>query len=509
MSGHKAIAAASERIRDQIIYGKFAAINLHAGERMQRTARSPLIALSRRLAAAILTPDVRLVHQIQYEVEHMYALRDSVRSALEFFAYDIAEGDVIITADSYGGGTRGQVLTMIMPLFVEGELALFPALRVQISDLGGEIPGGFNPLAYEQWQESMRLTPVKLYVGGKLQRDVHRFLLSNSRTAEWFGADLRALYACCQDMQRMLTELFDQYGTAAAAKAADAMIAHTEAEARRFLRQAVPAARGSGSSALPDSCGSGKIKVEASWSEDRLVLDFTGTDEQINGPYNSTAALTKSVAAAAALAGCLDELPVNEGLLSALAFKLPEGSLVSPQFPSATALSGHATAHAIAAAVTEALRAAGGTAEQFPAIHGGGPWVMLYEPVGSPQVIPQPMEPGYAEVPEGWGPAALFGSGRLLSAEELETGRGFRLEKRERQPDGSMEVELKILSGTWEYQAFPYGSGSLRIERKDAPSNTENERAGSFGGATVSAGHVFRLKYAGGLAAKEVSSRGD
>src|SRR5690606_4318072 len=208
------------RIREQIIYGKLAAVNLHAGERIQRIARSPLLASSRRLAVALLTPEVRLAHQIQYEVEHMYALRESVRSALDFFAYDIAEGDVIITADAYGGGTRGQALTMIMPLFVEGELTLFPAIRAQLSDLGGEIPGGFHVLAHEQWQESTRLTPVKLYIRGKLQRDVFRFLLTNSRTAEWLGADLRALPACCQEMQRMLLELFGLYGTTAVTQAA-------------------------------------------------------------------------------------------------------------------------------------------------------------------------------------------------------------------------------------------------------------------------------------------------
>lgn len=538
MSGRNQTAGATGRIREQIIYGKLAAINLHAGERIQRIARSPLIAESRRLAAAILTPEAQLAHQIQFEVEHMYALRDSVRSALDFFAYDIAEGDVIVTADAYGGGTRGQTLTMIMPLFVEGELVFFPAIRAQMSDLGGEIPGGYHPLAHEQWQESMRLTPAKLYVGGKLQRDVFRFLMTNSRTAEWLGADLGALYACCQEMQRTLLELLGQYGASAVSQAAVAMIAHTEAQARRFLQQPGPAAHGRGSAALPAECGGGRVLVAASLSGGRLVLDFTGTDGQLAAPYNSTEAMTKSVAAAAALAGCLDELPINDGLLAALEFKLPEGSLVSPHFPAATALSGHATAHVIAAAVTEALRLAtdaiGG--DSYPAIHGGGPWAMLYHPVGSAKVTPLLIEPGFAEVTDGWGPSALFGSGRLLSAEELESGYGFRLEKRERRLDGSMQVELHILDGKWEYQAFSYGENSLHIDKRRLQPGMDSDRgegadssdsatsaviargtneanrleqAVSFGGPVLTGGDVIHMNYAGKAAAEEDKQYGN
>ncbi|RXZ82062.1 methylhydantoinase [Paenibacillaceae bacterium] len=516
---------AAGRIREQIIYGKLAAINLHAGERMQRIARSPLIAESRRFAVAVLTPDVRLAHQIQFEVEHLYALRESVRSALDFFAYDIAEGDVIITADAYGGGTRGQTLTMAMPLFVEGELMLFPAIRAQMSDLGGEIPGGFHPLAHEQWQESMRLTPVKLYVGGKLQRDVFRFLMTNSRTAEWLGADLAAMHACCQEMQRSLLELLGQYGQTAVGQAADAMIAHTEAEAKRFLPRHGAAAGGrQGTAALPAACGGAQIAVTAAWAGEQLVLDFAGTDAQLAAPYNCTAAMTQSIAAASALAGGLDELPLNEGLLAALAFKLPQGSLVSPQFPAATALSGHVTAHAIAAAVTQALRSAdesanrGEAGEPHPAIHGGGPWAMLYQPVGSAKVTPLRIEPGFAQVHGGWGPSALFGAGRLLSAEELESGYGFRLERRERQTDGSMQVELHILQGKWEYQAFPYGEDSVLIDSgssvkqqedggtdnmQDGQQGVQEEQEDASGGPVLTSGDRIRLHYAGEAKAEE------
>ena len=52
---------------------------------------------------------------------------------------------MLLVADPYSGGTKGQSLTMAAPLFLEGELVLFPAIRAQMIDLAGEYPGGFHP----------------------------------------------------------------------------------------------------------------------------------------------------------------------------------------------------------------------------------------------------------------------------------------------------------------------------------------------------------------------------
>ena len=56
----------------------------------------------------------------------------------------------------------------------------------------------------------------------------------------------------------------------------------------------------------------------------------------------------------------LDLAPLNEGVLAPFRFRFPEGSLLRPPFPSATGLGARITGHAVAAAVTAALRAAGG-----------------------------------------------------------------------------------------------------------------------------------------------------
>ncbi|MBB6675663.1 hydantoinase B/oxoprolinase family protein [Cohnella nanjingensis] len=482
---------AANQIEDQIVYGKLAALNRHAGDRLQRISRSPLIAEDRMFAAGVLTARLELAHQLQYEPEHLYALRASVRHAFDRFAYDIAEGDVILTADPYGGGTKGQSLTLVVPTFVDGELALSPAIRAQMTDLGGEIPGGFNPVAYELWQESVRITPVKLFAGGKLQRDVLRFLTTNSRTSEWFGDDLEALHACCRESQRSILELIHEYGMEKVNRSVSSMLAYARSEALRALPDASEAAALPGKADLPFEGADLEIRVRAYRDEDRFVFDFADSPAQRHSPYNCTRETAQSFAVSAALAHLLDDLPLNDGLLESFRFELPPGSIICPEFPAATALGGSYTGHAVAAAVTDALNA-GNSDGAYPGIHGTGPWAMLYPPVGSERVVPMRVDPGFASAGDGWGPAGLSGSGRLMSAEELEARYGFRMERRERLEgnDRGMEVRLRVLDGEWEYKLFSPEEGELSIHAADASAAPSGKR-------TLKPGDVIDFRYKG------------
>ena len=487
----------ANRIERQIIYGKLAALNMHAGERLQRISRSPLIAENRMFAAAVLTPGLELAHQIQFEPEHLYALRASVRHAFDVFAYDIAEGDVIVTADPYGGGTKGQALTMAVPVFVDGELTMFPAIRAQLADLGGEIPGGYNPVAFELWQESVRITPVKLFAGGKLQRDVFRFLTSNSRTPDWLGADLEAMHSCCREAQRSLLELIKQYGDGKVRQSVASMIAYTNAEALRALPGKGASHEGRAEWTFEEAQGT--VRVHGKREGGRFVFDFAGSSGQGDNPFNCTAETAKACAVAAALADRLDELPLNDGLLEAFRFEMPAGSVVAPEFPAATALGGSVTGHAVAAAVTDALGGGGKRAQDrggnadtaYPAVHGNGPWAMLYAPIGSPKVVPLRVDPGFPSSPGGWGPSGLYGSGRLASAEEMETGYGFRLERRERTDDrgGGMDVRLRILEGEWEFKVFSPDKSALTVR---AATESDGSRP-----QVLKSGDLLEFRYAG------------
>ena len=52
-----------------------------------------------------------------------------------------ALNDIILLNDPYRGGTHLNDVTMLYPVFEEGELLIFPAVRAHWADVGGMTPG--------------------------------------------------------------------------------------------------------------------------------------------------------------------------------------------------------------------------------------------------------------------------------------------------------------------------------------------------------------------------------
>jgi len=494
------------RIEDQIIYSKIAAANRHAGEQLQRISRSSVLAEARAYAVGTLTPTGGLAHQVQGQAEHLFALRSSSQAIFDRFAFDIEEGDVLISGDVFGGGTKGQMLTMVLPFFIDGELAFTPAIRAQMTDLAGEYPGGYHPVAFETWQESMRITPTKLYTGGKLRRDVLRFLLANSRTPDILSSDLDAMLASLRQAQSSLRAIVNSYGISRVAEAVEGMIAHTAAQ----TAEAIPFGHTlseltvDGQSAVKAGAEEIAVRVRLHRQDARLFFDFAGSSAQVEAPFNSSPETVKACAVIALMADPLNELPINDGLLDAFSFEMPAGSIVNPEFPAATSLGFETSGQAVAAAVTSALNEGAGQQEKFAAVGGMAPLTVLYSPLGSrEQTSILFLEPGFSSAEGVSGPPSLLGGRRLVSAEELERRDGLRMTGRELAEDGgTMQVRIEVLNGEWEATLFA-PEGAERAGEMISAERDGRRWQGTVAGLSVLRGTVIQYTYGSGISKKE------
>ncbi|PTF65855.1 methylhydantoinase [Staphylococcus cohnii] len=428
-------------IEAQIQYAKLQAISRQMGENLQRISRSPLVSQNRAFATAIFTSDLKLAVQHQDEAEHLFALKDAVQQLFHSFSYDIAEGDIFITADPYNGGTRGQTMTMAAPLFHEGKLILFPAVRVQMTDLAGEYPGGLHPNAFEVWQESMRLTPVKLYRHGILQRDVQKFLLANSRVPTLYQSELEAMYSCLRSAQEQITSFFSEYGSQVA-DSIEEMLGYSR---RRVIEHISQLPDTKMHAVVPFSSGEVEFSIRTSIQpkEEQLMIDFEGTSGQVELPLNTTLSAAKAFAVWPILAPLADELPFNEGVLDPFLIKAEAGSLLNPAFPAAVGFSTAVTGHFISAAIAKALNNGKAAETTYAEIHGPEPQGIFFPPFGKQkETEPLFLFPGYPESVHNWGPSGLFGNRNLNSAEELEFYYNFKMIKREMNDNQQMEVLL-------------------------------------------------------------------
>lgn len=433
-------------IQAQILYSKLQSIGREVGDNLQRISRSPLLSQDRAFATAIFTNELKIAIQHQYEPEHLFALKESVENLFDYFSFDIADGDVLLVADPYSGGTKGQSLTMAAPLFVEGELVLFPAIRAQMMDLAGEYPGGFHPDAFEVWQENMRITPIKLYKQGVLQADTLRFLLSNSRIPTSFKSDLETMYTCLRGAQQQLKKLLGSYGQ----QKVDASIESIFQYSRKRVEQHLSQLPKAGMKALVEfettQGDKNAIDVSITIPNNAVEIDLTGSSMQSTKPINSPIALTKAFSVWPFLATIADELSINEGTLEPFNIKTKAGTILDPQFPAATALAPSMTGHFLAEAIYRAIQNGQGPTEEFPPIYGTGPQAIFYPELGTrAETQSIVLVPGYPSTDKGFGPPALFGQRLLVSAEELELYHGFKIVSRE-WTDRKEELKVSLLN---------------------------------------------------------------
>ena len=93
----------------------------------------------------------------------------------------VNEGDVWIFNDPYDGGTHLSDFRLVKPVFRDGEVFCYLASVGHWHDVGGNVPGNYNPAATECFQEGILIPPVKLYDRGQFRQDVVDILSSNSR----------------------------------------------------------------------------------------------------------------------------------------------------------------------------------------------------------------------------------------------------------------------------------------------------------------------------------------
>ena len=94
------------------------------------------------------------------------------------------DGDVWIFNDPYVGGTHLSDFRLVKPLFRDGKVFCYLASVGHWHDVGGNVPGNYNPEATESFQEGMLIPPVKLFNQGAASNAAPFFVnVANSQNA--------------------------------------------------------------------------------------------------------------------------------------------------------------------------------------------------------------------------------------------------------------------------------------------------------------------------------------
>ena len=246
----------------------------------------------------------------------------------------LSDGDVWIFNDPYDGGTHLSDFRLVKPVFRDGKIFCFLASVGHWHDVGGNVPGNYNPAATEVFQEGMLIPPVKLYDKGEFRQDIVDILTANSRLPMSLYGDLNGQINALELGGRRLAELLDEYGEATAGEALAALKARAATMMRAQIAE-LPARTVSAEDWL-DNDGIAdkplKIALDLTIEGERMVMDFTRSSPACQGPVNISRSTTIA-ACYVALKHIFDEVPANAGVLEPVEFRIDDASLLSVTAP--------------------------------------------------------------------------------------------------------------------------------------------------------------------------------
>jgi N-methylhydantoinase B len=246
-------------------------------------------------------------------------------------------GDVWIMNDTYLGGTHLNDVSLVRPLYVEGELFAILANTGHWMDVGASVAGGWIPDARDVHQEGLRIPPTRLYDGGKLNQGLLDVFLANVRLPRDISGDLTALSSALTLGEHRLRALLDRYGADLIRECQAEMIERSERQMRSYIEE-IPDGRYSCVDHVDNDGVTDaplEVRVDVTVDGSSMTVDLTGSAPATAGPVNISK-YTAISTCYVVLKHIFPDVPVNGGAFRPVKVIVPPGSVADATYPRPT-----------------------------------------------------------------------------------------------------------------------------------------------------------------------------
>lgn len=360
-----------------------------------RTAFSQIVRDSLDFSTALCDSQARTIAQGVCTPMHLGSFRDALLNLIDEVGDDLHRDDAFIMNDPYAAaGQHLPDIYVVKPIFFGDAHKGWAMTVAHHSDVGGIVAGSNSLGAMEIWQEGLRIPVLRLYDKGVRNETLWRMIALNVRTPDLVLGDLQAQMAACSTGARGMERLYDRYGEALI----DQAIEDLNAYAKR-LGEAEIGDIPNGTYRFTDHIdGIGQdpqpIKLEAAVTvtDDRIIVDWSGSSPQVAAGINSTLPFTKACAYAALRSVMKTDIPNCHGFTELVEVRAPEGSIVNPRSPGpcgARGITGYRMIDCLMGALSQALpdrvTADGSGGSTLPTISGaidGKPYIFCETAMG-------------------------------------------------------------------------------------------------------------------------------
>lgn len=296
---------------------------------------------------------------------------------------DYREGDVFIVNDPWLLAGHLNDVCVLSPIFFQGVPVAFTACVFHHSDIGGRVSSDNR----EVFEEGIYIPVTKLYDAGTLNEEILNMIRWNVRTPEEVTGDIRSQVSANHVCAQKVIEMMEDEHLTTLDDLADDIIDRTEGSMRSAIKK------------IPDGVyphtgiieGAGNkpditIKLTVTVDDSDILVDFTGTSDQVDWGVNVVYNFTYAYVFMAIKSAFDPDIPINEGAIRPIRMKAPKGAIINCSFPSAVAARmqvGHFMTEMVFNALAPAtpdniIAGSGGTPAQTNIFYGkradGTPW---------------------------------------------------------------------------------------------------------------------------------------
>lgn len=321
----------------EVLRNGFRAMCTEASALIERVSFSPTITEGHDHSVSILTPDGRLVsHGHRDQGPHLGTFEACVQTLLSEWD-EFHPGDVFVYNDPYTGGTHQNDVSLMRPIFVDDELFAFGIALSHWPDLGGPMPGTFNPIATEIYAEGLRMPCLKVFENDEPIPQILNLIQANVRVPyETFG-NLHGQFEGGRLFEKRILEYVQKFGKDVVNTAFGQVVEHSETLLREWIKKLPDGVYefddyGDKDEMHPDKPRI-KVHLRLTIDGDHAELDFTESDDAPVGSWGFTRPALLSAVYDGTM-HCFPELtPLTNGITRWLDVKTRAGSCVDVQEP--------------------------------------------------------------------------------------------------------------------------------------------------------------------------------
>ena len=247
---------------------------------------------------------------------------------------------IIANTPYAGGGTHLSDVSVVFPVFHNGELVAFTVNKAHWTELGGTFPGSVSTVATEIYQEGLHFPFVKIKSKGVLNNSIIEIIEANVRLPESTLGDLYAGIAAAETGAKRLLSIINKYSYPTYKKAVSLFLDYGERMSLQALKE-IPNGVFEGETNI-ESNGLGEgpfpIKLKLTITDDEFIADFNGSHAQVKGAVNLTFSGLVTGCRSIFKALTTPQMEANGGAFRPMKVVCNPGTIVSAEPPAAVSV---------------------------------------------------------------------------------------------------------------------------------------------------------------------------